>query len=960
MNSAFLGFSEIHLQATRNIQLAANTLWDLAASTGTSSPGSRLILEAGNNISLASGSSLIASPGWSISLWAGRDWGTESGVRSGVGNVQFSGNASILSHNGAVDLKAGNNVTVGAGFVRSTGGGDISVLAQGGNINTGTRANGFIFRPTGYSVDPELGGISTAAGGDVTLTAGQDVISYLPLPGGVQTDGGSGAFGVVPGNVTVTAGRDVSGHFVVRKGNGVVSAGRNAGTESRLLALSLVDGNWTVNAVQNVLLQEIRNPNGVFNNVGFANSATKHFFDYAESSSARISGGNSVQLRGSALPRFEDAFSQSVTPIYPGTLEIVAGAGGVVLGNDVTLFPSPVGNLKITTADGGSVTGTKAGDLVKLVISDSSKKQYREAGDFGLADHADVPVHLNNAVPIELDIKGNLFGLLLGLPKRADIKVGGDMINSRLEGQNLRSDDVTRITVAGDIRNRNEFTSVPLETVPDWSLLDLAFPPLNGDLAGIIGLLQYDATSETLTFRGRMSGDQQRILSNLPVQVFDVNGLPVLAANGDPVTKLVPFLPAEVTQALYNNSQDVPSNPDTGYRLGGGGRFEVSARNLDLGATVGIVSQGPRANSALAQYFDRGADIAVNLGGNLDMFSTTISSLNGGSITVRADGSINVGSRSFTGNDSRARGIFTVDPSDVTVIARGDINVNGSRIAAYDGGSVVVRSLEGTVDAGTGARGVAVVEKIFVDPLTRQIATYSPTIPLSGILATTFPPPLDPVFPASRNPVGNITIDAPRGNIIANAGGVIQMSLNGINRDGRTVILRAGTKDADGNVVHVGNIDAKGSGVIGSTVKLDAAGSITGVVVARENIDIITTQNANVTALAQGSVSVSAGGTISGTIIGIGSVNASGSSVDAALLSQNVTASGDVSSSSQVGFSQGTAANATSQSLQTEDQARAVASASTDGDAEELKRGKRELPLLSRSVGRVTVILPKP
>ena len=40
---------------------------------------------------------------------------------------------------------------------------------------------------------------------------------------------------------------------------------------------------------------------------------------------------------------------------------------------------------------------------------------------------------------------------------------------------------------------------------------------------------------------------------------------------------------------------------------------------------------------------------------------------------------------------------------DVTVIAGGDINVNGSRIAAYDGGNVTVRSLTGNVDAGTGA-----------------------------------------------------------------------------------------------------------------------------------------------------------------------------------------------------------------------------------------------------------------
>jgi hypothetical protein len=127
-------------------------------------------------------------------------------------------------------------------------------------------------------------------------------------------------------------------------------------------------------------------------------------------------------------------------------------------------------------------------------------------------------------------------------------------------------------------------------------------------------------------------------------------------------------------------------------------------------------------------------------------------------------------------------------------------------------------------------------------------------------------------------------------------------------------------------VVYVGNIDATGSGVIGSTVKLEASGSITGLVFARENIDLSAQQSENVTALAQGSVNVSAGGSVSGTIIGVGSVSASGSAVDAALLSQNISASGNVSSS-QVGFSQGAAANATSQSVQNDEPAKQIASA---------------------------------
>lgn len=959
VNSAFVGFSQITLQATRNITVAAGTLWDLGASTGRNDPGSRLKLEAGNNLTVANGASIVAGENWSVSLQAGRDFAAgNDAVKPGTGNLAFGGAGSLQAHNGNVDLLAGNNVTVAGGHIRTVGGGDISVRAVAGNINSGTKANGFRFLPGGYQVDADLGGISTAAGGDVTLNAGQDVISYLPLAGGLQGNAGTGAFGAEPGNVTITAGRDVSGHFVARNGTGEITAGRDAGTASRLLALSVVSGGWTVDAERDLLLQEVRNPNGLFNNLGSSTSANRHRFDYAPDAYTTLTAGHSVQLRGTALPRYNDTFSQGMPPIYPGTLTVSAGAGGVVLGNDVVLFPSPRGNLSITTTDGGSLAGTKPGDLAQLIVSDSGKTHYRGFGDFGISDHAATPVHLDDAEPVRLDIAGDMQGILLGSPKRAEITVGGNLVNSRFDGQNLRADDVTTLHVAGDIINRNEFTSVPLAAKPDFSAFELGliFPPLTGALAGLESKFFYNAVTKALTFQGRMTGDELRLLLNTPVIVFDAAGQPVMKPNGEPETRLVATLPPDVANALYTASQDVPLNSDTGYRIGGGGTFDVRARNLDLGATIGIVSQGPRGNAALAKLFTDGADLNVTLGGNLEMFSTKIASLNGGDITVVADGSVNVGSRSFIASDANARGIFTVDPSDVTVIARGNIDVNGSRIAGYDGGNVTVRSLEGNVDAGTGGSGSATVEKLYVDPVTRQILTYSPTIPGSGILATTFPPSLDAAFPVSQNTVGNILVETPRGDIVASAGGVVQIPLNGVGASAGTVTLRAGTKDAAGNVIHEGDIDARGSGVIGSTVKLEATGDIQGLVFARENIDLNAQQNVNVTALAQGSVSVGAGGNISGTIVGVGSVSAAGASVDAALLSQNVSASGDVSSS-QVGFSAGNAAGTASQSLANDDQSKAVA-AKEDPDDETPGKQLAAGPKLTRTVGRVTVILP--
>jgi len=1012
---SWLGLSQIDLQATRNIVLTAGTTWELVQSTGISDPGSLLTLEAGNNIQIQNAASLVAGSGWSVILEAGRNFNVANNVVAGVpvasglaaaglvtpgaGAILLQGTGSVETQDGGISLLAGgqtivsggkttlNGVIVGSGAVRTMAGGNIDVEALTGDVNTGTSSAGFLYRNTGLSVAANLGGISTANGGNVNISAGQDIISYMPS-GTQNSDAGSGAFGSAPGDVTLTAGRDVYGHFVVANGAGRITTGHDAGTANttigtKLLALSVIDGGWTVNAAHNILLQEVRNPNGIFNANNFP-VTQKHLFDYSADAYTKLSAGNAVQLLGQG-PRNAGTFEQGIPAIYPGTLEIQAGAGGITLANDVFLFPSPVGQLSLLTTAGGSLTGTKSGNLTQIIMSDSGKTQYRTASDFGISDHASIPLHLNDTEPVQLNISGDLTDILLGAPKAAELNIVGNMINSRLDAQNLHSTDATTINVGqtaklnmeksglldpasdgslkvgGDILNRNEFTSTA-STQPNFGALNSAAEQPGIITAAGWSLLasrfSFDAKTGQLTFQGRMSGSQLQALLNLQVPVLDAYGRPLIDAQGNPVTRPAQFASAAVLTALYNHSQDVPSNPSTGYLLGGGGQFIINARNFDLGSTAGLVSQGPRGNSALAKYFTHGADIHLNLSGWLDMFSTTISSLNGGAITINAGSYVNVGSAFFHGNDLVARGIFTLDKDDVTVIAGGDINVNGSRIAAYDGGNLFVKSLNGNINAGTGAGGSVPVEKFYVDPVTRRILTFAPTIPGSGILATTFPPSLVPGFPRSRNTVGNIIVETPQGDILASAGGIVQIPLNGIGTSLGTVTLRAGTKDAAGKVIYVGNIDATGSGVIGSTVKLEASGSIKGLVFARDNLDISANQNVSVTALAVGNASVNAGQNISGTIIGVGSVSASGANVEASLLSQNVTASGNVNSS-QVGFSHGAAASGTSQGLQNDEPARMLAAAQKS-EVDEALTKKRTGPRLAKTTGRVTVILPNP
>ena len=980
----------VALRAGNNITLQGGTTWAFDHSAGASTLASLVSAEAGNNISIQS-SSIQAGQGWSVSLAAGRDFSTLTDVTPGVGSIVFQNTGSLQASAGAVTLRAGQDVTVASGFVRTVGGGSIDVTAVSGSIYTGTKVNGFIFLATDnlslnnyMLVDPDLGGISTAAGGNVNLTAGLDITSYLPNNNSTRiraTDGGSGAFGIEPGNVTLNAGGDVTGHYVVRNGEGVINAGvqiqngqlrvvnplADAGTASANLALSLVKGGWAVSAPQDIFLQEVRNPNGIYNDQGFTGRiAAKHFFDYAPDAYVDLTAGNSVELTGvsgSTLPRKSATFEQGIPAIYAPCLNISAGAGGVLIADDIVLFPSPVGQLSIKTTDGGSLRGTRAGALVSLTMSDSASTQYKPASnpnaDFGASDHAPTPLHVNDPAPVLLDISGDIGphalgdatgGLLLVFPKHAEITVGGNMVNSRFDIQNLHSSDVTKLNVAGDILNTVQFTGVPLAASPDFLPLTRVVDP---SLANLAGKFSYNSQTHTLTFNGAMTSTEMNALISLQVYALDpATQKPLLDPTTHmPVIETVSILSLATAQALFDATQNLPQSPDTGYTIGGPGTLNLTARNLNLGATTGIRSVGPANNPGLARLGASGATINVNVLGNLDMFSTAIASFAGGNIVVNVGGSANLGSSVSTG-DATPRGIFTVGKSDVSVTAGGDINISGSRIAAYDGGNITVLSLNGNVNAGQGGQGAVEVEQVYVDPITGRVVTYTPTIPGSGILATSFPASLDSSFPSSRNAPGNITVLTPHGNINASAGGIVQIALNNVDSRTASVTLTAG-----------GSIDARGSGVIGNNVHLEAAGGVQGLVVAQHDISISAQQNVSVTAIGSGNVNVSsAGGAVSGMIVGVGNVSVSGASVDAAMLSQGGVSANNANVGSSAAFTSANAAGSTSQSTAASSEQqlkKTVVANTTDDEDEKKKRLPGSGPVVTRRTGRVTVILPK-
>ena len=700
-----------------------------------------------------------------------------------------------------------------------------------------------LFTASGSRPNAILGGISTAAGGDVTLIAGNNVDSAPTVPNS-QWPGASGAYGA--GNVTIIAGNQITGNYMLANGVGTMLAGvqvqsaqagilQNPGANPRLYAstlndletevtqtqnpngnigaasgasgpvtLSLIQGSWNAWAANNIYLKEVNNPNGTFN------SSQSFLFNYAPDAAANFWAGNGITLVGANLTRVNRQ-NQNMPPIYAPILTLDAGAGGITIDNSIILYPSSEGSLQITTRNGGDLNGAVTASsttLTGITMSDSGSANWTTFA----TGHAATPLHLNDPNPVTLDISGDINSFGLTVPTFANIKVAGDTYNFGFIGQNLSPAQTTSINVTGNITYRGYLTSETLSVAISSSAFDTI---IVGDPA-LAGVLRYDATSGTISFVGVMGLATEQSLLN----PTDANGNPIFTGS-----QLIAWQ-TTITQ-LYAASQSA-SLGDNGLALSGPGNFNIVANSIDLGISGGIAVLVP--DSALAAISPYGANINVTTAGNLEMTSTEIAneSLLGG-IKLDVGGTLDVGGElTAFGDPSSPKGIFTTSGGNVSVTANGNVNVDGSRIAAYDGGDITIESFTGDVNAGTGEAGYVSLNALELDPVTGQLDSIPATIPGSGILATT--------ISGSHASLGNILVETPNGNISASLGGIIQISFNGTDDSKAITELLAGyeLRDAHGNRVLADNLangtpvpvfDAQNVVSLGSTIQVTPAGT---------------------------------------------------------------------------------------------------------------------------------------
>jgi filamentous hemagglutinin family protein len=1077
-------YGQIDLFAKNNFTLAAS--WSLPDAAAPSS----LSLTAGNNITLNTGRNIIGGNDWDLNLTAGNGIYLTSGIQ---------GSSSLETGNGDIDLWAGKEVQVGwtgsekagvansgVGSITTTGGGNISVTAVSGNVNTGSGTGGYINNDN--SVASMLGGISTAAGGNVTIAAGGNVTSYLPTGSGA-TDAGSGAFdNSNPGNVTVIAGGSVYGHFVEADGVGSITAQTGdvgaiqvqtaTATATSTFALSLVNGSWDVEAPKgSIYLQEVRNPNAALSGHPF-------FFDYDPLASVSLNAAIGVAFAGANKPRA--AGGAAIPIVLPPSLEVTTGKGGISLYSSVTLFQSPFGNVNITTLDGGDFIGFPGynGNIgtfgvplnPRLYMSEAQSAQWSPNNPFTAATvtkgtYPSPPIELNNPNPVVINVSGSLNNVDIYTTKETQITVGKDMNNSSFVGENLHPADVSFVNVAGNVSYAPiyafETLGQGINTLPfgaenpiqnsSWDTLlylmvnpsvaqNLVIPSgsLPSDLANwynyFVSLAQqqglanpwafyttgsspesanpgfsYNSTTLRFGFAGPMSqtyrnwldgwnGDSANPVYNTTkingvtygqlyvVQFNASTGLPVVDSTGHLVLQPVTFVAQGTVNQLYTDSQKSgdPNNPAVGVQIGGPGALRVNiGGSLSLGDSQGIMSCGitgpalANTENVVLGYnplgnltgLGEGASVDVNVAGDLDILTSRIASFYGGNVTVTGGGKMDLGSSEIPpGLQALAYGIYSSGGSDVKVTANGDINVDGARIATFNGGNIFVESYDGNVNVGSGGNVQVLV------PLASPVnipgyfklgpANYYFSYPVfgSGIVAASLPPNLNPSGHAVQP--GNITVEAPnndnlpdKGNITSTQAGILQYALDGSTAAGPTITVVAGTpavKDANGNIITPaiqGNIDLGASGVIGGTVNLSAQGNVTGAIISRQDSTVSTTGNFVGTVLAGGTASLSAGGTVSGTFIGVGGVSVAGTlTAGSTVLAQSANVNGAQSDTLGSAATAGTTGqNAAGTSS---DAAKQQVASNDNGDSSDDKKKKGQGTGLAKRSSRVTVIVP--
>ena len=728
-------------------------------------------------------------------------------------------------------------------------GGDVTIVADGDvdNVSAAIPTNGVPFGSIGIEMGKEgyRNDVDIRGGGNLRVEAGGDI--------------GGGVYYVGRGQGELRAGVDI------RAGTNWVSQGVPLHTTLALGdgRFSLVAGrDVTVETVFNPTL--IAPSQGQVSSVPI--EWLNDFSTYgADSGVQLVSTGGDASLSGSVFELWQFAanggslFNQAerstgfkALRVLPASLQVESLSGSIVTGREdavnpeqFALLPSAAGTLELLAHD--DVRFEQLGYLIsdadpalvptvshpqRAVDDETSLTVINLLRTFGTYLHADIPVHSEEYARTVGYTGSRTPALILaqtgtvdmtdwntsnrpviwsGMPMK--IIAGADIVNANAVIQNVEATDVSMIAAGRDItypiRRDSQRRILPTSAavavdgpgqlvVSAGGDVDLKASPglltrgntqnpaLADEGAGIIALAglgvgdpDYDG------FFQRYLVDEDTYAASLLEYMKSRGG----AASRSEAIERFRALPREqqipfLTQVLWSELRTE-------------GRKTVAEGTGDFSA-------GYAAIKALFPDID---PAKIN-NGDLNLFFSRIYTLDGGDISALVpSGIVNVGlatpPASFGISKQPSQlGIVAQRTGDVNILSGRDTLVNQSRVFAADGGSILIWSSAGNIDAGRGAKTAisAPPPVITFDPQTGQPSiSFPPALAGSGIRAF--------VTTEGRKP-GDVDLFAPTGVILVNDAGI---GTAGNLTIGATQVIGAENIDVGGIAVGV-PVDTGGLG----------------------------------------------------------------------------------------------------------------------------------------------------
>ncbi|HTP64753.1 MAG TPA: filamentous hemagglutinin family protein, partial [Geobacteraceae bacterium] len=458
---------------------------------------------------------------------------------------------------------------------------------------------------------------------------------------------------------------------------------------------------------------------------------------------------------------------QDLKSILPPTLEAYAGGSIRLLEASSTvgivLAPSPTGTLRLVA--GLDITGYLSmsdGTFRRgaIYVSDMNPSQvYGSHQSFQVTQlftnsyhDAPVPLHANDADnPNVLTANLDISDLRLYLPKETQIQAGQNITDIYVDGQNVKSSALSSIIAGGNITLSNLFSSnEPFSNGVQSSIIEEGGPGNFLFMAG--GSIDLGNTQGIQEVGNTINHALPEEKSGLYVVV---GGSPDLTTN-----QIATFFPL---------LQDAGQNYSNLLAAGETTKAQQVVNEFRNGEIVPLF---------INANWNSGS-------GQINMVSSQISTLgNNGDIYIVAGGDINVGKSAINldkkaaAQETQSTGIFTASGGMINIFAKGNVNVNESRVMTFRGGDITVWSDEGSINAGRGSKtAISALPPQSVPQydqngnITGYTTVFTPPSVGSGIRAVTYDPD-GPAGPLTAPPPGDIYLFAPQGVIDAGEAGI--------------------------------------------------------------------------------------------------------------------------------------------------------------------------------------------